>query len=119
MDIKYAFTRKKSIVLVITMGIVIIITFLCFAAAFFLSQQARVAEHKIRRMRAYYAAMAGVVYAFDNAKNGTLPVGHSSVKIGNGVYGYPVGGFTVDINRTTGSGPNNTDEIDVSIDYTL
>jgi len=119
MIIKSVFVKKKGIVLVIVMGIVVIIAFLCLAAAYFLSQQARVAEHKIRRMRAYYAAMAGVVYAFDKARNGALPVGNSSVKVGNATYGYPPGGFTVDINRTTGGGPNNTDEIDVSVDYTL
>ncbi|OPX30758.1 MAG: hypothetical protein B1H08_00885 [Candidatus Omnitrophica bacterium 4484_171] len=116
---KYAFDRKKSIVLVIVMGIVVIITFLCLATAYLLSQQARVAEHKIRRMRAYYAAMAGVVYAFDKARNGILPAGNSSIKVGNGIYGYPPGGFTVDISRTSNAGPGNTDEIDVSVDYTL
>jgi len=116
---KYAFVRKKGIVLVIVMGIVVIIAFLCLATAYLLSQQARIAEHKIRRMRAYYAAMAGVVYAFDKARNGALPVGSSSVKVGNGIYGYPPGGFTVNINRTSNAGPENTDEIDVSVDYSL
>ena len=116
---KSAFVRKKSIVLVIVMGIVIVIAFLALAVAYLLSQQARIAEHKIRRMRAYYAAMAGVVYAFDEARNGTLPTGNSSTKVGNGIYGYPPGGFAVDITRTANAGPNNTDKIKVSVDYSL
>ncbi len=118
MLIKFIFAKKKGIVLIIVMGIMIAIVFLALGVSYVLSQQARVAEHKIKRMRAYYAAMAGVVYAFDKLRNGTNP-DKASFKIGNGIYGYPSGGLKVKIAKKDNKGPDGTDKIDVTVDYSL
>ena len=82
-----------------------------------MSQQARITEHKIKRMRAYYAAMSGVAYAFNQLRQGNDPSGSPALSIGNGIYGYPAGGLGVNIQVNPGAGIAGTDEIKITVNY--
>ncbi len=119
MTIKSVYGRKKGVVLVVVIGVMLTIVFLCLAVLYVMSQQARIAEHKIRRLRAYYAAMAGVVYAFDQLRQGNDPSGTPAFRIGSGIRGYPFLGLPVNINVVHGGGVDNTDKIEVTVDYNL
>ena len=54
---------KKGVVLVVVMGVVLVICALALAAIHLMTQESRIAEHKIRRNRAFFAAQAGMVLA--------------------------------------------------------
>lgn len=59
---------KKAVVLVIVWGLTIIVAILAIGAIYLMGNQAYVAEHKIRRILAYYTAKAGMVYALEDLR---------------------------------------------------
>jgi len=61
---------KKGIVLIVVIGILIIIFTLALVAMYLMTQEARIAEHKIRRMRAFYSAQAAVVDVLERLRRG-------------------------------------------------
>lgn len=52
-------------ILVIVMGIIVVISTLALASLYFTTQQSRITEHKIKRIRAQAAAQAGIVHALE------------------------------------------------------
>ena len=107
---------KKGVVLVVVIGVMIVIFTLALAALFLMTQESRVAEHKIRRTRAFFAAQAGMIFAFDALRNGADPSG--TINIGAGIAGYPAGGLPVVITYTNdNSGPGGTDPVNISVNY--
>ena len=63
---------KKGVVLVIVMGVMLVVFTLALVALFLMTQESRVAEHKIKRMRGYFAAKAGVVDAYEQLRVGAV-----------------------------------------------
>lgn len=59
-----------------------------------MTQESRIAEGKIKRLRAYYAVKAGMVRALEQLRKG---VAVTNTSIGSGILGYPIGGHTVNI----------------------
>ena len=66
---------RKGVVLVVVLGVMIVISALAFVAVYLMTQESRIAEHKIRRMRGYFAAQAGVVDALERLRTGNSPGG--------------------------------------------
>lgn len=108
---------KKGVALLIVLGTLIIIITLAFAALALMTQESRVAEHKIKRYRAFGAVQAGYVNAFNRIVNGVSPLNSLptvgspriySITIGNNTIGYPSGGMTVEITALA-RGDNYTD----------
>ncbi|MCD6539221.1 MAG: hypothetical protein J7K37_00745 [Candidatus Omnitrophica bacterium] len=64
---------KKSVALVIVWGLVIIIALLSIGAIYLMGNQTFVAEHKIRRLRAYYTAKAALIHALEELRKGRNP----------------------------------------------
>jgi len=95
---------KKSVILVVIIGLMFVIFALTFAALYLMTQESQVAERKIRFMRAFYAAQAGVVHALEVSRTGASL---SNINVGNGVTGYPTGGMLVTVTRNAG-GVNGT-----------
>ncbi len=60
---------KKGIVLIIVIGIFIVIATLSMSGLYLMTQQARFAEHQIKRMKALSKAKAGMVYALHKVHN--------------------------------------------------
>jgi Tfp pilus assembly protein PilX len=102
-------TTKKGVILAITAIMLIVISLLALVALFVMTQEARVAEHKIKRIRAYYAAKAGLVYAFEMINRGSATA--------TTVPPLDVGDVTVSFSGTQGTGPNDTDTISATITY--
>lgn len=71
---------KKAVALVIVWGITIIIALLAMGAIYLMGNQAFVAEHKIRRIRAYYTAKAGIIHALEELRKGHNP-NNSSISL--------------------------------------
>jgi Tfp pilus assembly protein PilX len=63
---------KKGMALVMVWGMIIVMCFLALAAIYLMGNQGFVAEHKIRRMQAYYTAQAGLVHAFEDIRQDGL-----------------------------------------------
>jgi len=61
--------KKKSIALITVSVIAIMVAILAGAILYVLGAQARAAEHKIRRIRANYAARAGMIDAMECLKH--------------------------------------------------
>jgi len=61
---------KKSVALVIVWGITIVICLLALGGIYLMGNQAFVAEHKIRRMQAYYTAKSGIIKALEELRRG-------------------------------------------------
>jgi len=107
---------KKGIILIVVIAIAIVLTTLSLVSLSLMTQQGRVADHKIRRMRGFYAAQAGLVSALEELRRAGA-INTNPVTIGAGVVGYPAGGLSVNITRTAGAGPNSTDEINATVNY--
>ncbi|MCM8786607.1 MAG: hypothetical protein NC935_00945 [Candidatus Omnitrophica bacterium] len=59
---------KKSAVLIVVIGVTIVLSILALAAIYIMTNEPRIAEHKIRRIRAIFAARAGLVYALERLR---------------------------------------------------
>ncbi|MCM8831103.1 MAG: hypothetical protein NC918_02790 [Candidatus Omnitrophica bacterium] len=59
---------KKSVVLIIVIGVTIILSILALVAIYVMTNESRIAEHKIKRIRAIFAARAGLVYALERLR---------------------------------------------------
>ncbi|NQT28297.1 MAG: hypothetical protein HQ570_01725 [Candidatus Omnitrophica bacterium] len=108
---------KKGVVLVVVIGVALVVFTLVLAAFSLMTQESRIAEHKIKRTRAFFAAQAGMVHAFELLRNGSNPSG--TIYIGSGVTGYPSAGLPVIITYTAGAGtgPGGTDPVNITVNY--
>jgi len=61
---------KKGVVLVVVIGVMLVIFTLALAALFLMTQESRIAEHKIKRTKAFFAAQAGMVLALEKLRKG-------------------------------------------------
>jgi Tfp pilus assembly protein PilX len=97
---------KKGVVLVVVIGVLLVLSILALVAVNLMSQESRIAEHKIRRIRAFYAAQAGEVDGLERLRRGTIALptpGNPTIytiNIGAGLVGYPAAGYPVNIRVT-------------------
>ena len=106
---------KKGVVLLVVLGTMLIILGIALVALYLMRQQSRLVEDKVRRIRAFYSAQAGIVHTLDRLRReGTY---NSTVVIGNNLTGYPPGGFVVNITTIDNLGPENTSIINASVEY--
>lgn len=61
---------KKGLVLIMVCGVMIVITILAVAALNIMTVESRTAEHKLRRIRAYFAAQAGAIDTLERLRRG-------------------------------------------------
>ena len=63
---------KKGVILVTIIGILLVITFLALITISMMLQQARIAEHKVQRMKAVFAAKAGMIHTLEELRKGNV-----------------------------------------------
>ncbi|MCK9574050.1 MAG: hypothetical protein M0R20_06630 [Candidatus Omnitrophica bacterium] len=87
---------KKALVLVMVSGIMLVISILAVAALNLMTVESRTAEHKLRRIRAYFAAQAGIVDRLEALRRGEvgMPVVGGAVVL-NALPNGPVNGYAV------------------------
>ncbi len=108
---------KKGVVLVIVIGVMIVIFTLALVALYLMTQESRIAEHKIRRVRAFFAAQAGLIHSLEELRKGNAVDGTQEC-VGSGITGYPPGGYCADIS-VGAVGANGTRPVSVTVDYGL
>ena len=121
---------KKGVILVVVIGVMLVIFTLVLAALFLMTQESRIAEHKIKRTKAFFAAQGGMVLALENLRKGTwAPDGRYCLS--NGVVPNLSGctdtvvdalmPYDVQIDVSAVDGGSNpvagTAQLDISVDY--
>jgi hypothetical protein len=94
---------RKSIAILAVMGVVLFVEAIALIALGVMAQEAHIVERKIRRLRAYYAANAGRVYALEQLRKDNTTSSYTLTGIGMGVEGYgpaPHPGYNVDVSVT-------------------
>jgi Tfp pilus assembly protein PilX len=121
---------KKAVVLIVVLGTMIVLTIFGLVAVNLMTQESRIAEHKIRRIQAFYAAQAGIVHATERLRReGAAYLSpapgasqtDNSIFVGAGLpvdSGYPAAGYHVVVTLSKGTGPSGTDTLDAQVDYT-
>jgi len=66
---------RRAVVLTVVLIIFLLITILCGIILNLYTSQARLNEHYIRRIKAYYAALGGIWWAIDRLRNGIVSPG--------------------------------------------
>ncbi|MCK9615457.1 MAG: hypothetical protein M0R48_08135 [Candidatus Omnitrophica bacterium] len=59
---------KKGIVLITVSGIMLVVTILAVVALNLMTAESRTAEHKLRRIRGYFAAQGAIVHALERLR---------------------------------------------------
>jgi len=95
---------KKAAVLVVVIGVMFAICILAIIALNLMTQESRIAEHKVKRMRAYYAAQSGQIDAQEKLRRRMIdrptvgnPINYQINEFGKGIPDYPANGYTIDI----------------------
>lgn len=101
--------KRRSIVLVIVVGVFIVIATFALTASFFMRQQLQLTEHKIRRMRAFYAAKAAMIYALAELGKGNNPDG-MVITVNNL-------DIQVAVNPAGAALPPGTQQVDLTVNY--
>lgn len=92
----------------------IVVSVFALIALFLMSNESRLTEHKIRRIRAFFAAQAGLVDAIEALRRSDIPGNNQTDTF---PYTINVGGYTVTVNRNPGNGTDGTDVINASVTY--
>jgi Tfp pilus assembly protein PilX len=108
---------RKGVVLAIVMGIALVLAALALIALYVMTNEAHIAEHKIRRMRAMYAAQGAMVHALE-----LLRTGGTSVANRNAIAGanpdINIGGTNVDLTITPTPGNTPSDfTVNATVSY--
>ncbi len=61
---------KKGVTLIIVLGLILIVAILANVALSIISSHIKFTHHRVSRIRAFYAAQAGAVYAFEKLRLG-------------------------------------------------
>ena len=64
---------RKGVILIVTIVLTMIILIWALAVLYFMTQESRIAGHKMRRIRALFAAKAGMIQTFEKVRKGEIP----------------------------------------------
>jgi len=109
--------KKRAIALVIIWGILLMITALALASIYLMGNEARIAEHKVKRTMAYYLARAAWVYAFDKLRNNIAWSGESNFSFPAGENNNLSADITVGNVNSTGTILDGTKKVTISVNY--
>lgn len=62
--------NKKAAALLIVLGVILVVSVLVNVVLQIMLNQSKLSQHQISRIQAYYAANAGIVYAFEKLRTG-------------------------------------------------
>ena len=104
--------NEKGVILTIVLIFVIILSIIAGVAILLMTNQARITESQIGRIRAFYTAQAAIIHALENLRKGISPPASETINAN--------GGLTADIKveaSGAGTGPFNTRRITASVSY--
>jgi Tfp pilus assembly protein PilX len=100
-------TYKKGVALLMVLTLILVVVILANVVLSIISSQSRLTHHEVSRIRAYYAARAGMILAFDRLRTGTWGTGRytlcrANCNINDPDIPYPVTINISSLNNTTG-----------------
>lgn len=112
-------SSHKGVATLLVLLIILIGVIVANATLMIISSQFRLSHHQVNRIKAFYAAQAGINYAVERLRTKTWATGTYSI-CGSGCdVNDPDIPYRVDINiGASGSGINNTRLLTVSVNYT-
>ncbi len=106
---------KRGVVLVIVLIIFFLATVICGIILSLYTSQARLNEHYIKRIQAYYAALGGMWWALDRLRIGSLAPGSTAML--NFVMGSRVYNVTITVSPTLDP-TNGCYPVNMTVNYT-
>ncbi len=103
---------KKGVILIVVIGILIVVFTLALVALYLLTQESRIAEHKIRRIAGVFTARAAMVHTLEELRRGVAAPTWAPAANLNGI---PNGDVAITV--TPGIGPSGTNQVDVQVNY--
>ncbi|MFH1519013.1 MAG: hypothetical protein ABIE75_00385 [Candidatus Omnitrophota bacterium] len=61
---------RKGVILVVIIGVMLVVFGLALGALYFMANEARIAEYKIKRSKAFFSAQAGMVLVLEQLRKG-------------------------------------------------
>ena len=121
---------RRGVILIVVMGITLVLCALGLAAVMIMSQGSLLTEHKIKRIRSYYAVQAGIIDAFEQLRKGLInptigsPVTYQITNFGQGIPFYPsdgtsVVGYTITITAVAKGDAANGCPVSMPSDYCI
>lgn len=104
----YRVSGDKGIILTVAMIFIIVLVIVAGTSIVLMTNQTRVSESQIRRMKAFYTAESGLVNAFEGLRRNTSPWS-MTITLNNFTAMATIG--------SAGSGPNNTRKVTSSVTY--
>jgi len=113
---------KKGVVLVIVIGIFLVVATLSMASLYLMTQQARINEHKIKRMKARSVAQAAMVKIYAQLRDGQYGPDSSTqtTAIPFDIDGDGIDDMTANVTISpagSGSAPSGVRPVDITVDY--
>ena len=109
--------NQKGIILMIVLIFIIVLSITAAVAIGLMTNQARIAEYQIKRIRALYTAEAAHTYVLEQLRNGTLSP-PSVAETWTDVLPSKVNDYQANVTwGAPGSGPKNTSTFNVTVDY--
>lgn len=110
--------NQKGIILMIVLIFIIVLSITAAVVIGLMTNQARIAEYQIKRIRAFYTAEAAHTYVLEQVRTGAKspPAGAETwtdVLPSGGLNGYQA----KVVWGASGSGPKNTRAFNVTVDY--
>jgi len=104
---------RKGVILMVVIGVMMLVLVWVLVSLYFMTQESRIAGHKIRRTRAFFAAKAGIIHALEELRKGNNPDGET-LQIGD-----PATTITITVGApiVDGSALDGTRPISVRAEY--
>ena len=114
-------SNQKGIILTITLIFVIVLVIIAGVSIVLMTNQARITEYQIKRIRVFYTAEAALTHVLQGFRTGAFSVPLIGIATWDSTTTPPIpviNGFpaSVTINSAT-TGPNNTHNMSVMVDY--
>ncbi len=111
-------SNRKGVILTITLIFIVILAIISGVVIVLMTNQARLAEYQIKRIKVYYTAEAAMTYVLQGFRTGSFPVATGSRWNATTTPSIPIiNGFETTVTLGAATGPNNTRPLNVTVDY--
>ena len=110
--------NQKGIILMIVLIFIIVLSITAAVVIGLMTNQARIAEYQIKRMRAFYTAEAAHTYVLEQLRTGARNFSSGAGETWTDVLPLTVNDYQANVVwGASNSGPKNTRAFNVTVDY--
>lgn len=107
--------NQKGLALVTVLIFTLVMSILAGAVLSLMTTEARLTEHQVRRIKAYYAAQSGMIYELENLRKNPLPPDSTTTFTYSAADLYPV---TISVAKVNQVDPlKDTRSVSATVDY--